>query len=241
MNATKPDALNTAKPDALNASEPDALTTRPPLRLVGGLATAAGAIALLALAEWFSGQTAAGALGVRNLLMAPSTAILVTMLSVSAILNVGRPVSVTAKGIVLLSVLASLAACLLAWARPLFGVDVAVDRWLMRMVTVADGTPVRRMSLPSATGLVLVALALLLESHPIARSRRHRRAASLLAVATLLTGLVVLLSYAAGSPLLSDRGIRSDVPARLSVVRAPGTGLAGVRRIGHLAPLPLSP
>ena len=86
--------------------------------------------------------------------------------------------------------------------------------------------PVGQMSPLTAVTLVLASLALVLELPPLDRRWLCRQAASFLALAASAIGIIVLLSYVAGVPLLSGAGtIPMAVLTAVSVVML-GIGLS---------------
>ena len=112
---------------------------------------------------------------------------------------------------------------LLVWAQGTFALQSPVDGWLMKASDRVGDVPVGRMSPLTALLFLLAALAFWLESPPLSRRWLCRQVASLLALITLAIGIVVILSYPAGSPVLY--GTKTIPMALLSTVSFASLGL----------------
>ncbi len=161
-----------------------------------------GALALLVLVSWLTGQWHASALGREYVPVAPSTALLFLGLSIAAFSRQRRPRSALAnrfcQGIVLLT----FAVSCLALAQSAFGFRFAIEEWFTRTAEPVGKFVVGVMSPLTAAVFLLAALGLLLQIEPCSRTRRYRQAAAVLALAVLVLDLGVLLGYALQVPVL---------------------------------------
>jgi PAS domain S-box-containing protein len=171
-------------------------------RGVEACAVAAGAVAFLVLLSWVSEAWQIGTLRSEYVPMAPSTACLIILLSGGVVSYHRSPFSSATRGFAFFAVCSVAAMSLLVWAPFLFDIEFPLERWLAPAAGTVGNIPIGRMSPLAATTLLSIALAFLFELPPLGGHRRWRQVASVLASATLLTSLVVLLSYAAGAPLL---------------------------------------
>jgi signal transduction histidine kinase len=154
------------------------------------------------LLTWVSDEWRVGALGRDYVPMAPSTACLMILLSCGVFLRSRWPsIPATQRfGFVAVSSVGFMS--LLVWAQFLLGFELPVERWLAPTTVRVGGIPIGRMSPLTATAFLSAAVAFLFELPPFGHRWLCRQVASLLALATLLISLVVLLSYAADAPLL---------------------------------------
>lgn len=178
-----------------------------------------GILAVLVLASWVLGTWEIAALGSDYIPMAPSTAGLFLLLSGSLILYRRRPGSRVCILFVRVAGAIVMLVSLMVLTRSFAGFEVPVESWLVPSPPTVGNIPVGRMSPLTATAFLATALALMLRT-PLTGSRRAiRQVASLLATAGMVTGLVVLLSYAADAPLLySGQNIPMAIPTAVAFV-----------------------
>lgn len=180
-------------------------------RAAGGLhwsaqicATIAGVLAAVGLLGWALDDWKKLAFGEQFVPMAPSTAWSILLLSCSVLVSrqwpshrcIGLVTRYTSIGVVLMSL-----AVLAQW---LGGFDLSFEKWLTSSTDRVGTIPVGRMSPLTATTLGLTASAFWLSKSFLGHSRLMRQAAALSALAAFLIGMVVVVSYATGVPLLYD-------------------------------------
>ena len=178
-------------------------------RLVRGLlarpapvcAALAGALAAFALGCWAWGDWRMMAFGRDFVPMAPSTAWTMLLLSSGLLLHRQGPSRAT-QALARLAAFATGLIGLLFVVQWLGGWELPIERWLTSTTDRVDGTPVGRISPVTAMAFIVAALALCLELPPWDRRWWCRQAAAALSLAVALLTFVVLLSYAAGMPLL---------------------------------------
>ena len=153
------------------------------------------------LLNWAFGNWKVLTLGPGLAPMAPSSAWSMLLLSCGVFAHNRWPARATSRAVAYLAFFGVTAIGLLVSARWLFGVELPVEGWPTSSVDRVGNIPIGRMSPLTATTLLVASLAFLLELPPLDRCWPCRQAASVLALATSLVGIVVLLSYAAGLPL----------------------------------------
>jgi two-component system cell cycle sensor histidine kinase/response regulator CckA len=182
---------------------------------LGGLAVAA--IGALALAGWATGSAFLKAGSPSFIPMAPNTGLLFVALGLVVFaLSVGSAAGLRFARIAAAGALVVSGARL---AEYLVGVDLRVDRWLFSVPSVSLGlAPVGRMAFFTALAFVFAASAALI------RTTEHRRrvtddlARASVIISTLI-GLVFLIGYGYGSPLLyGGRAIPMALPTAAAFV-----------------------
>ncbi len=180
------------------------------LRVRNGLALLAGGLATLALIATLLGAPQLAALGLGLVPMAPLAALEVLLLVATLLLHESRPgtrfAGRLAQGLVLV-VTAVTAAGLLGHLQ---GVQTGLDHWLVQRWPAIQLT-----SLLTDLSLFAVAAALL-PRWPVKAAWPLRQGMALAALVPAGIGLVVLISYAAGAPLLYGSGhIPMSLPSAL--------------------------
>jgi PAS domain-containing protein len=165
-------------------------------------AAGAGAMGTLALLSWVFADWRIAALGQGYIPTAPSTAGLMILLGGAVFLRSYSPTKAIATGVGFLALLSAAGMSLLVLAQSLLGFELPVERWLMPTMEKVGDIPIGRMSPLTAAALLSAAVALWFELPPLGRRRFGRQVAAVAALAALLTGAAVLLSYATGLPLL---------------------------------------
>lgn len=195
-------------------------------------AAGVGTLAILVLTSWLFGVWELLALGQDYVPMAPSTAFLFLLLGSSLFLHRRFPESRSAERFVRLAGAVVLVVGLTVLVRPLLHGGVSVEWVPVPSPPLRGDIPVGRMSPLTAVAFVATALAQLLVSPPLGSRRPWRQVASLLVIAGMATGLVVLLSYAADAPLLyGGRTIPMAVPTALAFVLQAGALLHDCRDV----------
>jgi PAS domain S-box-containing protein len=133
--------------------------------------------------------------------MAPSTACVFLLLGGGVFLRCRWPSQPLTGWFGFLVVFCTTAMSALALAGPLLHFELPVDQWLAPTPARLGEIPTGRMSPLTALVFLATAVAFLLELRPFGHRRLCRHATAALALAALLTSLIVLLSYAAGAPL----------------------------------------
>jgi PAS domain S-box-containing protein len=136
--------------------------------------------------------------------MAPSTACAMLLLSLGIFAYQRWPSKALARGSAHFAALGVALMGLLVLAQWLGGCESPIEGWLTNTTDRVGHVPVGRMSPLTATAFLLAALAFVLELPPLGRRWWYRQLASMLSLAVASIGLVVVLSYAAGMPLLYD-------------------------------------
>ncbi len=134
--------------------------------------------------------------------MAPSTACLFLLLSGSLIMHCCWPSKTATRWFGFLVVSVTAVFSVLVSAQPLLHLEWPVDRWFAPGTTLLGNIVIGRMSPVTATVLMGTAAALLFIIYPFGQRRLSQRAAFVLSLAAALFGLLVLLSYTTGAPLL---------------------------------------
>jgi Amt family ammonium transporter len=179
----------------------------------------AGVVALFSWSSWLGGDTELAAFGSGYLPMAPSTACSIILLSLAVIIRQVRPSSEIARRVAAFLALTVGAFGLLIAAQQLFRFELPVEFWLAPSAQQVGGFPSGRMSLATAASLLGLSAALVLELRPFARRWIVRQAAAFLALAAVVGGALVVLSYALGMPLLyGSQSIPMALPTAIALV-----------------------
>jgi signal transduction histidine kinase/ActR/RegA family two-component response regulator len=182
------------KPDALIAA-----VVRRPVQLFAAMA---GAGALFALAAWAAGDWRILSLRPDSVPMSPSTALALLLLSCAVFVQNRWPLRSSARILAGVAALAAFAIGLLVPVQSLLGLALPVEGWLTSATELAGDAPVGRMSPLTATALLLAGIACCLESPRLGGRRLLRQAAAAAALGVFGLAAIVLVSYAAGVPLL---------------------------------------
>lgn len=172
-----------------------ALTQAPP-RLKSGLALAAGILGLLVLISTLLGAKTLAALGWGLVPMSPVAAAMVALLSAAILLMQARSSSAAIRLLACALALLVALSCLGLVIGHARGATIAFEGWLLQRWPHLQLT-----SLLTDDALLCAALAALCLWLP-SPSWRWRQSAALLAMVPVMTGVLVMVSYAAGSPLL---------------------------------------
>jgi PAS domain S-box-containing protein len=163
-------------------------------RAAGAAAIVIGALVLLG---WVFDVSLVKSAFPGKVAMRPNTAICFLLTGASLLLLVLAPaqhvVSATRRRVAVVFTTLAAAIALAAMSEYLFGTDWAVDRLLVRNLVAADDSG--RMAAGTALGFILLAGSLLLLD---AKHRIGRLSSELLALATLLLGMIALLGYVYG-------------------------------------------
>ncbi len=171
-------------------------------RIVKACAFGVVIIAITALLSWILDFWRLAALGSGYILMAPSTAWLLLLQGCTLFLCRRRPSRRTTTRFAILAFFCTVIVSLMVLSRSLPGFDLSlVPRFAPTSERVGD-IPVGLMSPLTAGAFLPVSLALLCQIPPFGRRWSCRQSAALCALLTLLGGLVILLSYWAGAPML---------------------------------------
>lgn len=165
-------------------------------------ATAGGVLALAGLTAWIGGRWHWLAFGEEHVPMAPSTALLLLLLCIAALLRASvknRPAAGVAE---LLCTLTALAGGALLLLQRGFGFAFPLESWLAPIPEMVGAIPVGRMSPLTAGCFVTVALALLCGRVTTPRWQPVRSLGGWLALAVLGVAFIIVAAYAVGTPLL---------------------------------------
>ncbi|MCE5279105.1 MAG: PAS domain S-box protein [Planctomycetaceae bacterium] len=181
------------------------------------LALASGLTAAQAIVCWLLDRWDLASWGRGLVPIAPSTAVLILLLSACAVLRPRYPSRAVAGGLVLLGVLAAIAMGLLVLAQGAFDFELPLERWLSPTTAKVDEIPIGRMSPLTAAVFLPIATALLFQLRQCGR-RWLCQASSILLLMASLCLFVVLLSYAAGAPVLyGSRTIPMALPTAVAM------------------------
>jgi PAS domain S-box-containing protein len=133
--------------------------------------------------------------------MSASTAVLFVLLGAVGILRCRRPWNAATMRLTLAALFLTVAVSLLTLLPQWLESEIGVERWFAPRLGTLGSASIGRVSPLTALMLPCVGLALLLRSPPLASRRGCGEWACLLALAGLAVCLMVLLSYAAGTPL----------------------------------------
>ena len=175
-------------------------------RVVAWGAFGASGIAALAMISWWGGWWQWGAFGGEYVPMAPLTACLMVLLSGALFLRYRRPSRWIPVAAAYLATLAVAAFCLLVLTKE-SGAIPGLELWLAGVRAMVGGVPVGRISVMSAGGLLMAALALLAQLPPMGRWRGFRQLAAGFALLVVLLGMAAIVSYAMGMPILYESGL----------------------------------
>ncbi|MGK2857433.1 MAG: sensor histidine kinase [Thermoanaerobaculia bacterium] len=158
-------------------------------------------ISLAVLLSWASGSWELWTFGAEYVPMAPSTALAIGAIAAAGWLRQGRGGSVNVNRLVFL----------VAAGVGLTGAGVLVQQWLgndvltlLRTSETVGEVPVGRMSPLTAVAALLASTALALRN---SARRELRRVGAAVALALSLLGIIVIVSYAFGTPLLYGRTV----------------------------------
>jgi PAS domain S-box-containing protein len=163
-------------------------------------------MACYSLLCWAFGNWRILALGSAHVPVANSTAWSMLLLSCGVFARSRWPSRVMSNALAYIAVGGVASIGLMVSARYLLGFEVSIEELPADAADSLANIPIGRMSPLTATAFLLAGLAFLLELSPLGGRWLCRQIASVSALATSLIGMVVLLSYAAGVPLLSGTG-----------------------------------
>ncbi len=195
-------------PSSSKSSRGEALQLPPAAKwLAVASAAVGGLIALASLGTWLAGNWRLGALGAGYVPMAPSSGLILLLLSAALVVRAGWPdgrVSpVFSRVAGWIAVLVSITVA----GEFLLGVRLGWEHWLSGTDVLVDGVEVGRMSVLTAGSFVLAAVGLALICPPLVYRRSARYAGLFLAGSGLLFSVVIALGYAAGTPMFYGLGI----------------------------------
>jgi len=159
-------------------------------------------MAVLSLLSWTLGDWRTMAFGPDFVPMAPSTAWSMLLLSCGLLLHSQWPSKALARGMACLAATGVALMGLMVWAQWVGGFELTIEGWLTSTTDRVQNVPVGRMSPLTATAFLLAALALLFELPPLGHRWWCRQCSSVLSLVMSSISFVVVLSYAAGMPLL---------------------------------------
>ncbi len=162
----------------------------------------AGALALAGLASWWFGQWRLVAFGAEYVPMAPSTALLMLLLSTAAFLRAKSSPSRTAQFLETGCGLLVLIGSALIGFRFRFGFPLPLEHWLSGTTETVGAIPVGRMSPLTVGCFVFVASGLLCGRVKGLRWEPLRSLGGWLALAVLAAGGFIVAGYMSGSPFL---------------------------------------
>jgi PAS domain S-box-containing protein len=168
--------------------------------------TLAGTLALLVAMGWLSGRWALGSLGAGLIPMAPGTAWLFVWLNGAVLLHVRWPEDQVGRRFGWATVLLTGATGAAVLASHWLGFSLPLEEWLFPVAVTVDGIPVGRMSPVSAVCFLIAAVALGLVLCVKKPGQTLRQVAARLGLVVSLIGVVVVLGYTVGAPLLYGTG-----------------------------------
>ncbi len=196
---------------------PDGTTDRHVRFAAMACAGAAGALAVFVLATWLTGHWRLGTLGADYVVMAPSTACLMILLSIAAFFRRSFPRGDKGGFLVRLSVAAIAATALLSWSRQLLSFRYpAMEEWIAAFMIRLVGVSFAPLSPITVMVLILTSLAFLLDLRSSDTGRHWRRLGPLSALAGLVMALAVVLGYVMGAPVSHEaQSTQIALPAAL--------------------------
>jgi PAS domain S-box-containing protein len=165
-------------------------------------AVAACGIAALAGLSWAFDSWRSPALGADHVPMAPSTSLLLILISVAVFLRSRWPAQQFTKAIAVFAAVAGGVSSVLIGSRYIFCFQWTLESWLAPRVETMSGVPVNRMAALSAPTFLLATVSLLLQLPPFDRRRLLQHVGAGLALTVLLIGIVVVLGYAFDATVL---------------------------------------
>jgi Amt family ammonium transporter len=197
----------------------------------------AGLMALISWLGWLLHDGELAAFGTNYVPMAPSTAWSIMLLSGGVFLYHRHPSKKAARWFAFFTAVSVGAISSSIGMQQLFHLDWSLENWLAASAQQAGNFPSGRMSPLTAAAFQGAVFAFWLELPPWGSRWICRQMASLAAMAIMLTGSCIVLSYAVGTPLLyTSQTIPMALPTAISFVLL-GTGLMIA---GGLDVLPLS-
>ncbi len=180
---------------------PDSSTGRSVRFAAGVCAAASGALATFVLVSWLTGQWRLGTLGADYVVMAPSTACLMMLLSITAFFQRFFQNRDAGRFLTRLSVTAIAATALLSWSRQLLGFYYPDSESRIDAITIKiTGVNFSPASSLTMLLLILTGIAFFFDLSSLAEGRAWRRLGPLAALAGLFSSLMVILGYAMGAP-----------------------------------------
>jgi len=164
-----------------------------------------GVLAIIALLSWKFDFWRVAALGSGYVPMASSTAWLLLLLGCALFLCRRWPSRPATSRFTILAISCASLISIMVLSRSYLGYGLPLEQMLAPTSVQVGGVPVGLMSFLTAIVFLSISLAFLCQLPHLGHSRLWRQVASLCALLTLLVGLIVLLSYWAGVPLLYDR------------------------------------
>lgn len=182
--------------------------------ICGSLATGIGFVALLG---WFTGLPMLSSLGASRIPMAPSTALLFLLYGLGVIIlsrpSSGRAASRTCMVIAAVCVFSSLLLFILSC----MGIHPDAEHLGFRIAGTLDGAPIGHMSPVTAFCFLMAGLSFLASFSASTGRTRPASVAFWSSFLVVLSGLVLLLAYLFGSPLLyGSRVIPPALPTSLA-------------------------
>jgi len=179
----------------------------------------AAGFGLITLLGWIVGLPRLTTFGSGSIPMAPNTACLFLVLGGGVFLRNRWPSHPATSWFGFVAVFITTVMGVLVLARPVLHIELPADRWLAPAMGHLGDAPFGRTSPLTALVFPCIAVAFLLESRLFDRRRWRGHAAAALALAALVTSLIVLLSYAAGTPLFyGSNTIPMSLPTAIAFV-----------------------
>lgn len=164
-------------------------------------------LAFFVLLSWICDAWSLTAFGSDTIPMAPSTAGLLLLLGSADYCYRLWPERQAVVRFCYFSVISVLVMSLLVWAQQLFEFKLSPEQFFGTPGEQVNGIPVGRMSLLTASSFFMISLALLFELPTCNRRLLWRQSAALLATSVVVLSCAVLISYAAGVPMLYGSGL----------------------------------
>lgn len=157
-------------------------------------------MAALALWSWFAGVGELLTISVRQIPMAPATALILGWLGVAVHLHTRWPAQKPVIGFGYAAAGVAAAAGLLAWLRFRFGWHSPIELWLAQTTDEIDGVPIGQMSPLTGGAFLMASLALLFRLRARGRRTGAHWIARAFAVGVAALGMSVVTGYVVGRP-----------------------------------------
>jgi len=156
---------------------------------------------ILAFVGWLSGLRLLASIRPDYIPMAPNTATAFIILGIAVLVLTFQSLCRFSRWFSAFSAILTIALSILTLIQYFIRVDLNIDQMILRTSGLLGKVPVGCMSPITGGNFLLVGVALLLLSLP-SYERLTRDISSCLAVVTTITGLVVILAYLYGTPIL---------------------------------------
>jgi PAS domain S-box-containing protein len=176
-------------------------------RTASGCAAIAAVLAALAGLSWILDRWQILTFGAQYIPMAPSTALLIILLALVVIFRNHRPGSVIVNLLGFTFVCLVMSFALSVITQDFFRLSGLMEQWLSPSAETVLGIPVGRMAPLTAWTFLCAGLAVSGQLKPFRLWKPGKYISSVLSLLTILIGLMILLAYGSGVPLIFGESV----------------------------------